>query len=325
MWIVRKYLNGGKNIAIFYYFGSFVRLLTPHFIERIYIKWLLRGVERRKDYDYILDRVSYYNKLENGAKLGENTLSIKEFRGRRKGYGSRYFFDTYQVVRFFDSSLRFTPEFYDLTTVPDTPSIVKSRPIEGDNQNSVVLKLNYLRHYLRLRDNTPFRAKKDKAIGIFATSLRPHRVRFLEMYHARKDIITCGDMTKNPEIDPKLHCDYLSLNEHLKYKFVVCLEGNDVSTSLKWVMSSNSVAMMPRPKYETWYMEGRLVPNYHYIEIADDYSDLEQKMRYYSEHPVEAEQIVRNANAYLAEFFNPRRELIIQYLVMQRYFEKSNQ
>ena len=40
-------------------------------------------------------------------------------------------------------------------------------------------------------------------------------------------------------------------------------------------MSSNSVAVMPRPKYESWFMEGRLQPGVHYIEIKDDYSDLE--------------------------------------------------
>ena len=42
-------------------------------------------------------------------------------------------------------------------------------------------------------------------------------------------------------------------------------------------MSSNSVAVMPRPKYESWFMEGRLQPGVHYIEIKDDYSDLEPK------------------------------------------------
>ena len=49
-------------------------------------------------------------------------------------------------------------------------------------------------------------------------------------------------------------------------------------------MSSNSVAVMPRPKYESWFMEGRLQPGVHYIEIKDDYSDLEDKIQYYSTH-----------------------------------------
>ena len=48
----------------------------------------------------------------------------------------------------------------------------------------------------------------------------------------------------------------LSILEQLEYKFVLCLEGNDVATNLKWVMSSNSLAVMPKPRYETWFMEG---------------------------------------------------------------------
>ena len=41
-------------------------------------------------------------------------------------------------------------------------------------------------------------------------------------------------------------------------------------------MSSNSVAVMPKPKYESWFMEGKLIPDYHYVLIKDDYSDFEE-------------------------------------------------
>ena len=78
---------------------------------------------------------------------------------------------------------------------------------------------------------------------------------------------------------------HISEYDHLGYKFIMCLEGNDVATNLKWVMSSNSLAVMPKPVYETWYMEGRLIPNYHYVEIKPDYSDLEERIQYYIDHP----------------------------------------
>ena len=28
-----------------------------------------------------------------------------------------------------------------------------------------------------------------------------------------------------------------------------------------------SIVIMPKPKYETWFMEGTLIPDYHYIFI----------------------------------------------------------
>ena len=86
-------------------------------------------------------------------------------------------------------------------------------------------------------------------------------------------------------------------------------------------MSANSVAVMPRPRYETWFMEGRLVPNYHYIEIRDDFSDLEEKIRYYVSHPEEAEAIARHAHDWIAQFQDPERELLVSLLVMKKYFE----
>ena len=35
---------------------------------------------------------------------------------------------------------------------------------------------------------------------------------------------------------------------------------------------------MTPPRFETWFMEGRLVPDVHYVALAEDYSDLEAKL-----------------------------------------------
>ena len=95
-----------------------------------------------------------------------------------------------------------------------------------------------------------------------------------------------------------------TIREHLEYKFILSLEGNDVASNLKWVMSSNSIAVMTRPTCETWFMEGKLIPDYHYIEIKDDLSDLEEKLNYYIAHPAEAEQIVEHAHEYVSPIFS---------------------
>ena len=101
--------------------------------------------------------------------------------------------------------------------------------------------------------------------------------------------------------------------------------GAGKSTILKWVMSSNSVAVMPRPKYESWFMEGRLQPGVHYIEIKDDYSDLEDKIQYYSTHVEEAEAIIRNAHAFVEQFRDKEREELISILVLEKYLRHTKQ
>ena len=86
----------------------------------------------------------------------------------------------------------------------------------------------------------------------------------------------CGD-TGHSVLKEEWWCHPISLYDHLAYKFIVALEGNDVASNPKWIMFSNSVAVMPKPRFETWFMEGRLIPNYHYVEIRDDYADLTEK------------------------------------------------
>ena len=44
-------------------------------------------------------------------------------------------------------------------------------------------------------------------------------------------------------------------------------------------------------------MEGMLKPNYHYIEVKDDFSDLEERLTYYIAHPEEAEAIIETASS----------------------------
>jgi hypothetical protein len=82
---------------------------------------------------------------------------------------------------------------------------------------------------------------------------------------------------------------------------------------------------MPRPQYETWFQEGLLVPDRHYIEIAPDYSDLEDKLRFYAARPDLCERIVRAGNEWVARFRDPARERLVSLLVLQRYFEATGQ
>lgn len=72
-------------------------------------------------------------------------------------------------------------------------------------------------------------------------------------------------------------------------------------------------------------MEGPLQGGVHYIEIKDDYSDLEEKIRYYSTHPEEAKAIIRNAQAFVDQFRDKEREELISLLVLEKYFRHTRQ
>jgi hypothetical protein len=211
--------------------------------------------------------------------------------------------------------------FGDITHIPDEPSIVKSRPVSGSNAFSIILKLNKIRHYLFIQDKKAFTDKKNMLVGRSVVK-QPHRIRFYEMYFGHP-LCNLGQINTNK--NPQWIKAKLTIDEHLEYKFILCLEGYDVASNLKWVMSSNSLAVMTKPKFETWFMEGTLIPDYHFVLIKDDYSDLEERLRYYTKHSDEALKIIANANAYIEQFKDKKREDLISLLVLQKYFIKTDQ
>ena len=312
-----------KNNKLLYYIKSIVRYYTPKWYCRKQLPKTLARLET-EDQEYILKRLNYYNKLEDITPLDtKKRTELKDFKLQYRKKGNVYFFDTYEYTRYFPNHYHIVTLFGDITQIPDTPSLTKSRPIVGNNANSVILKLNKIRHYTFVKDTKQFTEKKNLLIGR-ACIKQPQRIRFWEMYfnHPMCDL---GQINANNIVRPEWIKPAISIDEHLDYKFILCIEGFDVASNLKWVMSSNSLAVMPKPTYETWFMEGTLIPDYHYVCIKDDYSDLEERLTYYINHPEEAQAIIDHAHEYVAQFQNKKREDLISLLVLKKYFEKTGQ
>ena len=308
-----------KNNKINYYVVNYIRQILPNvfFREQLQEKFFYIN---NVDAEYVCQRVDYYNKLKNKQDIdSEKFIDIKTFKHKVKR--NVYYFDTYEYMRYFPDNLKFAPLFGDINYVPDIPSITKSRPIAGNNENSVLLNLDKIRHFLFVKDNNRFEEKKNMMIWR-TKAHQEHRIHFMSMY-INHPLCNIGQVNRNK--NPQFIRPRMTIEEHLKYKFILCLEGNDVASNLKWVMSSNSIAVMPKPKYETWFMEGTLIPNVHYVLIKDDFSDLEQRLNYFIEHTNEALQIIENAHQYVIQFQDKKQENLIALLVLKKYFEKTGQ
>lgn len=314
-------LNSGKNSKLLYYLRGYSQFLAPTPLLRQMLPHLLREARQRPDYEYLLDRVNYYCQLHEPVALPSSLPLLSE---HRPTHPKVYFFDTHEFTRYFPANYHwgFCPG--DVTYVPEVPSIVKSRPLSPDNENSVVMKLDKVRHFIRISDPIPFREKEDRLIFMGKVPGKEIREDFMRKYCGHP-MVMAGDVSGDPSVPEVWHQPKMTLREHLQYKFVLALEGIDVASNLKWVMGSNSLAVMPEPTCETWFMEGRLVPNYHYVRINADFSDLESQLAYYIEHPNEAEQIIRNAQAYTQQFWDKRREYLISLMVLDKYFAYTGQ
>lgn len=308
-----------KNNKILYYLVNYIRQFIP---STFYQKKLAQEIHSKQQLRGILKRVAYYNKLSNTITLKSpvQLSDIKTVPGSKV-----YFFDLYQYSRYFNQKLKGLFLFGDITEVPKQPTFVKSRPIGDNNANSVLLKWNKLRHFMFIKkEQKTYPEKKNMLVSRGKVhKTQAHRIKFIEKYFAHP-MCNIGRVNTNA-LNPLWKVPRLSIDQQLDYKFILCLEGNDVASNLKWVMSSQSIAVMPKPKYETWFMEGLLVADVHYIIIKDDYSDLEQRLNYYINNQDKALQIIENANAYVQQFRNQENETLISLLTLKKYFEKTNQ
>lgn len=314
-----------KQIKLFWFLRSFARYLTPKRLLQSRLDRVLAEAERRPDWEYICRRADYYNKLSPAPATPppRRAASVRRPQvpsGRQDGLFLRY-------LRVHPLVQRPPAVEYRSRGRDDGSRRAVDRQEQADlrrQRQFGLLNLDKVRHFIFLRDDIPFRKKSDKAIFRLAITRRPHRERFMRMYFG-SECCDAGISTPRPEYPPEWTKPHISMYDHLNYKFILAIEGYDVATNLKWIMSSNSLAVMPRPTYETWFMEGTLIPGYHYVEIRPDYSDLEERMRYYIEHPDEAEAIIAHAHEYVAQFRDRRREKIISLLVLQNYFRRTGQ
>jgi hypothetical protein len=114
---------------------------------------------------------------------------------------------------------------------------------------------------------------------------------------------------------------WLSIHQQLRFKYIISVEGNDVATNLKWIMHSNSLCLMPRPRFETWFLESRLVAGVHYAELSDDFSNLQDVFEHYEQHPAQALAIIHQAQAYTRQFLDTSADNVLAQHVCQAYFE----
>ena len=318
-------LHSGKNSKAAYYMQAALRDMLP---DRLYAMRLNRELERcaaMYDRDYIADRVDYYCKLSRPVTLGSDSEPIGALQ--RKGNPSTYYYDSREALQWFNPELRWHYLFGDIRDIPAEPTVVKSRALGTDNSNSVLLKLDRCRHFVYINDHLQPKEKEDRAIFRGHIGTRENRALFCRMYadNPRVDAAdTLPGATEGHKHTSQMK-PMMSFYEHLRFRYIMALEGNDVASNLKWIMSSRSAAVMPKPTCETWFMEGRLMGGVHYVEIRPDFSDLEEKMDHYSNHLDELRTIVDNANRYVAQFRDPRRERYIALLVMQKYFKMTNQ
>jgi hypothetical protein len=100
-----------------------------------------------------------------------------------------------------------------------------------------------------------------------------------------------------------LYKDRIEIEDMLKFKYHILIDGNDWASSLSWVLLNDCVAFMPEITYESIFTIN-LVPWKHYVPIRRDFEDLEEKIKYMINNDNLAKQISANSSLYMKQFTN---------------------
>ena len=187
------------------------------------------------------------------------------------------------------------------------PVFTKNRLISS--RHGVILPLDWERHLGEVVNKAvrlsaampPWREKKAALVWrgsttsaalrrryVHALSEAGHNVRFSQVVQGRDLWISKAEHRGEP----------MSQRETLQYRYVLSLEGNSFASNLAWQLASSSLVVMPVPTWETWLMEGLLIPFVHYVPLEDP-SNWDTLMKWLEAHPQLCQRIIKNANRWV--------------------------
>lgn len=227
------------------------------------------------------------------------------------------------------------------------PGFVKSRMID-DPGMGVLAPLNHARHFSPVAAvvgvDRPYADKDDRLVWRGATTGRfiraePDAPPYSARYHvhrlmgegaARDDWDIGYSLVTRPQhlVDVPLETIHAAARPHLSMaqllgsKFLLVLEGNDVSSGLKWILASQSVPIMPTPTVESWACEAMLRPFIHYVPVAADLSDLAEVHAWCRDNDTACRDIAHAGQVFMAAFADPETENRLLRAVVEAYAER---
>jgi hypothetical protein len=96
-----------------------------------------------------------------------------------------------------------------------------------------------------------------------------------------------------------------SIEQHVENKYILIVDGNCIASAHQWVFGSGSVPIMITHPDNNYWFKDYLKPMVHYVPIAYDLSDLQEKIQWLADHDEEAEQIAKNAMLFANTHFTP--------------------
>lgn len=186
------------------------------------------------------------------------------------------------------------------------------QPVVGyQNKYGVCFKANIRRWFEADHNEIPYDDRLDvcqwRGSKNGHRNLIGNRCRLVETWHGKRDY---------------MDINYLAPTKILMNgKYLISAPGNMNESGVFWKLRSGAVVIMPKPNATTWLMEDTLIAGEHYLQVKDDWSDLDAVVDEARTSHKRNKQIAQNARQYTEQFLNDSRELAIESEVISRYCE----
>lgn len=119
----------------------------------------------------------------------------------------------------------------------------------------------------------------------------------------------------------------MHMAEFCAYQFPIHTEGNTWSGRLRYLQNCNSVSIIHDLNYMAHYYdllepEG---PNQNYIHVESNWSDLEEKIQWYRDNPLDAQRVANNSvNTFRDRYLTPAAEACYWRRMIRNWAEVQN-
>jgi len=217
------------------------------------------------------------------------------------------------------------------------PTFVKTRLVSQRDDNYALLDLNHARHWSPMakvaQADSQWAEKKAKLVwrgvstGTCDTKAINSRMMLCDKWFNSSDPridVAMTEVVQGCYGASKYRKGAASMEQLLKFKYHLVVNGNDKASGLNWVLLSNSVPVMVEPDIESWLLESSLKAWEHYIPIKPDFSDLGEKVNWAVENDVEVERIAKAGAEYVQQFGTLTQEMAVEAAVLAAYLDRMH-
>ena len=117
------------------------------------------------------------------------------------------------------------------------------------------------------------------------------------------DVKLCWWWSENKGIPSEYFGPRMEPDEMMNYKIHLIIDGNVIASSHMWAFASGAVPLLIS-NARCWFSDF-IVPYVNYIPVAYDLSDLQEKIRWVIDNPVEGEEIANRSMGLASMLFSP--------------------